>query len=65
VYWHRPQFVNVGIDQRVFADQVDHTGNPTRVKIDCFHRLSRKDWIAVSACDSQPLFDVTMRLLQC
>src|SRR5580704_255942 len=62
--WHRTEMLNIGVNERVFAQEIYHAGNPLRIKVHGVHRVGGKDRISHGAADTQPLCDVTVGFLK-
>jgi hypothetical protein len=52
------------MNQRVFAEEIHHAGNPLRIKVHGVHRVGGKDRVSHGTADTQTLSDVTAGLLK-
>ncbi len=50
--------IDVGVDQRMFAEHVNHAGDPAGIVADVFDGCRRKDWFAVRSGNVKSLRDV-------
>jgi hypothetical protein len=62
--WHQAEMLHICVNERVFAEEIYHAGNPLRIKMHGVHRVGSKDRVSHGAADTQPLCDVTVRLLK-
>ena len=50
--------IDVGVDQRMLAKHVDHSGDPAGIVADALDGFRRKDWFAVRSSNVKALRDV-------
>src|SRR5260370_34018849 len=53
--------IDVGIDQRMFAEYVNHARDSAGIVADAFDAFRRKDWFAVRSGEVKAPHDVTTR----
>jgi len=53
-----------GVDERMLREDVDYTGNPSRVSVDGAHCIGLKNRLTVGACYAEAFADVAICLLE-
>ena len=62
--WHQTEMLHICVNERVFAEEIYHAGNPLRIKVHGVHCVGSKDRVSRGTADTQPLCDVTAGLLK-
>jgi hypothetical protein len=64
VGWHRLDIVHIGINQRVFTEQVNDARDTPRIEVHGADGLGRKDRFAIAARDVQARLNIVVSLLE-